>query len=283
MEVYNRKGILRLLLGAFRRKAGATLEKEGLGLPKGRSRALFAAGLALVMVTGLPAARAGSAPVIEPEAAQTLKAVLDRIAGASSFTYRAEVTSDTALPSGQKIQFSGTLEVAVRRPDAFWSSFDGEQRTIRSWYDGKTFTLLDNGKNVYACWPSPGKLDDLLRAMKDDLGFSLPLSPLLRESVSTKALARVNSGFTVGRSLVGGVPCRHLAFRGEKTDWQVWVTEDGEPVLKRIVITYKQEDAAPQYAATFLAWDFAPRLTDDAFRFTPPQGAIQCEFEQIKP
>jgi hypothetical protein len=252
-------------------------------LPAGRIGALLAGCCAFAVAAAVSAARADTAPAIEPEAAQTLKGALDRIAGADSFTYRAEVTNDTALPSGQKIQFSGTLEVAVRRPDGLRVSIDGEQRTSRSWYDGKTFTLLNVGKNVYARWPAPAKLDELIGAMKDILGFTPPLTPLLRESVATTALSKVKSGFTVGRSVIAGVPCRHLAFRGERTDWQFWVAEEGEPALKRIVITYKQEPSAPQYAATFLSWDFAPRLADDIFRFAPPQGAIQCEFEQLKP
>jgi hypothetical protein len=252
-------------------------------LPRGRAGSFLVAGLAIVVVAGLGTARADSAPEIEPEAAQTLKAALDRIAVAASFTYRAEVTSDVPLPSGQKILLSGTLEVAVRRPDGFWSSFDGEQRTSRTWYDGKTFTLLNNGKNVYACWPAPGTIDELFARMKDELGFRPPLSHLLRASVSTTALAAAKSGFTVGRSVIGGVPCRHLAFQGEKTDWQVWVSESGEPTLKRVVITHKLEAGSPQFAATFLAWDFAPQLSDATFHFTPPQGAIQCEFEQLKP
>lgn len=240
---------------------------------------LLAAGL--VLAAGVRAAAAEVKPLVEPEAAQTLKAALERIAGAASFAYRAEVTNDTPLPSGQKLQFSGTLEVAVRRPNGLRSAFDGEQRTTRSWYDGRTFTLLNVGKNVYARWPAPQKLDDLLGAMNDTIGFTPPLSPLLREGVATTVLAKVTSGFTVGRSLVGGVPCRHLAFRGERTDWQVWVSEEGEPVLKRIVITYNQEPSAPQFAATFLAWDFAPRLADDVFGFTPPPGAVQGEFEPM--
>jgi hypothetical protein len=239
-------------------------------------------GLALAAVTGIPEARAAEQPAIEPEAARIIKAALERIAGAQSLTFRAEVTKDSSLPSGQKLQFPGKLEVAVRRPNGFWNTFEGEQRTTRSWYDGKTFTLLNSGKNVYACWPAPEKLDDLFGSMRDTLGFTPPLAPLLRDDIAATALAKVTSGFVVGRGVIGETPCRHLAFRGEKTDWQVWVSEDGEPVIKRIVITYKLEPAAPQYAATFLTWDFAPRLSAADFVFTPPQGAVQCEFEKIQ-
>lgn len=243
-------------------------------------------GLLIAALLVLPADSRGAASEatlsIEPEAAQTLKSALERIEGARSFTYRAEITNETPLPSGQKIQFAGTLEVAVRRPNGLWSSFDGDQRSTRSWYDGKTFTLLNIGKNVYARWPAPQELEALIGAMKDTIGFTPPLSPLLREGVTTNALTNVTSGFTVGRTVIDAVPCRHLAFRGERTDWQVWVSETGEPVLKRIVIAYREEPTAPQYAATFLAWDFAPRLPDSVFGFTPPPGAIQGEFETVK-
>jgi len=256
------------------------LSTEVLMIRKKMFPVLVAAGLAFAL--GVQLARAEGITPIDPEAARTLKTALDRIAGAKSFTFRAEISNDAPLPSGQKIEFSGTIEVAVRRPDGFWSAFDGEQRSTRSWFDGKTFTLLNNGKNVYASWPAPGKLDDLLDEMKEKLGFKPPLSPLLRETVSTTVLAKVTSGFAVGRGLIAGVPCRHLAFRGEKTDWQVWVSEDQEPVLKRLVITFKQEPGAPHYAATFIAWDFKPRLGDNVFAFTPPQGAVQCEFEKVQ-
>ncbi len=251
-------------------------------LRKGMMRTLLAVGLALVAVTSLSEVRAQEPPAIEPEAARILKAALERIGGAKSFTFRAEVTSDVPLPGGQKLQFPGVLEVAVRRPDGFWNMFEGEQRTVRSWYDGKNFTLLNSGKNVYACWPAPERLDDLFGSMRDKLGFTPPLAPLLRENLAATALEKVTAGSIVGRGVIAGTPCRHLAFRGAKTDWQVWVAEQGEPLIKRIIITYKLEAAAPQYAATFLSWDFAPSLSDAIFAFTPPAGAVQCEFEPVK-
>jgi len=244
--------------------------------------ALLAVGLALATATGTSAVRAQEKPALEPEAARIFTAALARIGAAKSFTFRAEVIGDSTLPSGQKVQFPGTLEVALRRPNGLWNLFEGEQRTERSWYDGKSFTLLNGGKNVYACWPAPEKLDDLFGSMKEKLGFIPPLAPLLRENVATRAMEKVTSGFIVGRSVIGDTKCRHLAFRGGKTDWQVWISEHGEPVIKRIVITYKLEPGAPQYVATFLTWDFAPRLSDAVFAFTPPEGAVQCEFEPVQ-
>ena len=247
----------------------------------------FAACLATLAVPGaqqaLTAELQPGAPAasIEPEAAKLLQAALERIAAAKSLSFVAEVASDAALPSGQRVQYTGRIETTIRRPDGLRVSFDGEQRSTRSWYDGKTYTLLDVGQNVYACWPGPARLEDLLDTMKERLGFTPPLSLLLHEDVAARAFSKVRRGFTVGPATLGGVAVQHLAFTGEKTDWQLWVTEGPEPVIRRIVLSFKEEGAR-QFTASFLAWDFGPRLGDDLFTFAPPAGATQCDFQLMK-
>ena len=54
---------------------------------------------------------------IEPRVDELLRDVSDYIAAAESFSFHAEITYDDVLFSGQKIEYGGTLEVAVRRPD----------------------------------------------------------------------------------------------------------------------------------------------------------------------
>jgi len=238
--------------------------------------------LAIMGATPRQTARAEEKPSIEPAARQLLTAALERVAGARSFSFRAEIANDIALPSETKIQFAGTLEMAVRRPNHLFSSFDGEQRSTRIWYDGTTLTMLKVAENVYACWPAPGRLEDLFDAMKDKLGFTPPLSPLLKESVVAHAFDWVRTGSVVGPATIGGTPCQHLVLRGQNADWQLWVTEGPSPLIKRVVITRK-EPGAPQYAATFLEWNFEAALPDAAFTFVPPKGTAQCEFQPVKP
>jgi hypothetical protein len=239
---------------------------------------LAAALLTLPQADGAGGARAAEGPSIEPQAAATLRSALDKIAAAKSFSFRAEVLNDSPLPSGEKIQFPGVLDVAVRRPDRLRVRLDGEQRASHSWYDGKTFSLLSPEANTFASCPGPERLDDLFTQLRENYGFTPPLAILLREDVAERTFARVRTGHTVGRGVVGGVDCTHLAFRGENVDWQVWVAAEGAPLIKRVVITWKNEPGAPQFIATFLAWDFDARLDDAEFAFTPPKDAVQCEF-----
>ncbi|HEY6000945.1 MAG TPA: DUF2092 domain-containing protein [bacterium] len=214
----------------------------------------------------------------DPVAYRLLRSALDRLSSAKAFSFVAEVTSDTTLPSGQRVQFTGRIETELRRPDRLRVSYDGEQRSTRSWYDGKSFTLLDVGTNVYACYPSAASLEDFLGGMRDKLGFTPPLALLLREDPAKRAFARIRRGFAVGSATMGGTTVEHLAFSGDKSDWQFWIEGGLQPTIKRIVVSFREQPATPEFSATFLSWDFSPNLGDDLFTFAPPAGATQCDF-----
>src|SRR5512134_2562980 len=171
--------------------------------------------IALLTLGGTSAAPAAEAPSIEPRAAEILKAALARVAGAGSLTLLAEMTDETTLPSGEKLQYPATLEIFLRRPDRLRYKLDGERRRVGGWYDGKAFTLLDAGKNVCATTPAPPGLAALFDGLKRQYGFRPPLAVLLREDGADAALKGVVAGFHVGLGKVGGDLCHHLAFRQE--------------------------------------------------------------------
>ncbi len=241
-------------------------------------------GVALAAALGLlSAARAVGAEriPIEPRAESLLKAALGRIAAAQNISFRAEVANDKPLPSGARIQYSGVISVLARRPNGLRITFDGEQRRTQSWYDGKTFTLLSTDGNAYASCAAPDRLEALFPTLRDKLGFVPPLSMLLRENLVQESLERARTGYVVGRAMIRGVATEHLAFRGERVDWQLWVAAEGEPLIRRLVITYREEGGIPQYAADFTEWDFNARLADADFAFSPPAGAVFCEFQPL--
>jgi hypothetical protein len=64
----------------------------------------------------------------------------------------------------------------------------------------------------------------------------------------------------------------HIACRGETTDAQLWIPRDGDPLPRRIVITYRLAPGQPQFAADLGGWNLAPDVPDSLFGFTPPTG-----------
>src|SRR5690242_11324554 len=65
------------------------------------------------------------APVVAPQAEQLLKQVSAYIGSADQFTFRADVTFDHVLPSGQKLQYGAREDVAVHRPNRVYVEWRG--------------------------------------------------------------------------------------------------------------------------------------------------------------
>ena len=61
--------------------------------------------------------RVGDAAVIEAEADAALRAMCATLAGAKSFSFRAESSIDEILDYGQIVQYSASRKVQIRRPD----------------------------------------------------------------------------------------------------------------------------------------------------------------------
>ncbi len=127
------------------------------------------------------AARAAERSSIEPRAVRILKAAMGTISAAKSYMFRGEMTTEGALPGGQRLEYAGTVQGAVRRPDHAWIKVETEDGRRSDWYDGKTFTHLDLAANAYASWPAPPTINELFDKMKEKLGFLPPMAPLMRQ------------------------------------------------------------------------------------------------------
>jgi hypothetical protein len=106
----------------------------------------------------------------------------------------------------------------------------------------------------------------------------LPLAELLSSQFAKILQEKVRAAAYVEPSQIAGVPCDHLALRGDETDLQLWVAQGAQPLPRRLVITYKREDGRPQFWAQFSEWNLAPEVPDALFVFTPPAGAAKIVF-----
>jgi hypothetical protein len=169
-------------------------------------------------------------------------------------------------------------DVAVRKPDRLFSHSQGDSGNKRFWYDGKQFTLLDEGHHVYASEKAPASIDGTLDYLIQQLKFTPPLSDLLY--ADPHAVLRQNTlfGFHVGLTEVEGARCHHLAFVEKNVDWQIWIDDGKLRVPRKLLITYKTLPGAPQFIATLSDWDFSTRLADPVFVPELPPNAVKIEF-----
>jgi hypothetical protein len=146
------------------------------------------------------------------------------------------------------------------------------------YYDGQELSLHNPSEGLYARVAAPENLEAMLDFARETLDIVAPAGDLIYADAYDILMDGVESGFVVGKSLVAGVPCHHLAFRGAGTDWQIWIQEGGEPLPRKLVITTRELPSAPQFSVVMTEWDLDPAFDDAEFRFTPPAGAREIEF-----
>lgn len=214
---------------------------------------------------------------IDEEALVILKKATDYITGLKHFTIKVLDTKDVVQASGQKIQFTSTIEVAVRRPNQLFGSWVRDDGTIRQFlYNGKTVTIYEDAENVFGQIQAPDTIDKMFDYVETVMDSSQPLADLLDNDLSYLATLPL-SGSYIGVCYLDGIGCDHLAFRGETVDWQLWIDRGEKPLIQKMVITYRHLSGEPQYTARLIDWNIQPNISDDLFEFSPPEGARQIK------
>jgi hypothetical protein len=190
-----------------------------------------------------------------------------------------DIGYDVVQDSGEKIEFGETRTIVMRRPDHLridTVNRDGSRRGFV--FDGKEIAVFDVEDKVYATATQPGSTDEAIDYFVNELGMRMPLSELLSPKLPARLQTLVQAARDVGQETIAGELCDHIAVRGLRTDWQVWVTR-GDPLqLRRLVITYRRSEGQPQFWAQFHTWNFAPDVSDTRFVFQPEPGAVKIPF-----
>jgi hypothetical protein len=237
------------------------------------SRRCAIAGLAMLSV----AAQAQSAG-IAPEATRILKASTDFLASQQQFSADTRNTLEIVLKSGQKIEFNSTARQSVQRPNKLRAERTGDLVEQVFVYDGKTLTLYEPQDKVYAQVAAPGTLEEMLDFARTRLDIVAPVSDLVYKDAYKILMDGVTDGIVVGKAVIEGVRCDHLAFRAQQVDWQIWIQEGAQPLPRKIVITTLDLPNAPQFAVTVTRWNLKPVFDAQTFKFTQHAGVKKIDF-----
>jgi hypothetical protein len=230
----------------------------------------------LAPVWSAEAPKKAKAPDIEPKAGEVLQQMCDYLKNLQQFSVQAEITEDVLLTSGQRIQYGRSVEASVRRPDRLRAESVGDTDNRELVYDGKTITLMDRTKNLYATIPAPPEIDAALEHGAQAFNLRAPLADLIYTKAYENLTAGVISGFYVGQSKVQGVPCHHLAFKQKDIDWQIWIEDSPTPLPRKFLITDKTAQGL-QFSAVFTKWNTSPQFEDSLFAFVAPEKAEKID------
>ncbi len=226
---------------------------------------------------------AGPAPTTAVESAVDPSELLGRmaqtLAQAQRFSVAVLASYDVLQQTGQKITFDEQRSIVVSRPDTIrMESLSGDGRKRLLLFDGTSITVSDPRENVYGRVDMSGTIDQAVRHLVSALNVRVPLALMLVTSLPQELQQRVESLDYVERDVLSDVPTHHLAGRTTDVDFEIWIAAEGQTVPRRLAITYKHEESAPQYRAEFSDWNFDPQITPTLATFEPPPGAQRIPF-----
>ena len=240
----------------------------------------FLATLAIFLIFAL-----GVAPVKAESPAGDAKVILKAMSDyvGSQKTIELSFDSDIEVITSQleKIQFTNSGEALLSRPDKLRVHRVGGYADVALYFDGKTASVFGKHINGYVQFNAAGSVDQLLEALRLGHGIALPGADLLLSNSYEVLVADVKEAKYMGRGVVDGRECEHLAFRNFDTDWQLWVEVGKHPIPRKLVITSKTMNSAPQYTLRVKSWKTDVQPAPNAFAFVPPVGAKQLGPEAL--
>ncbi|MBP8080808.1 MAG: DUF2092 domain-containing protein [Arenimonas sp.] len=207
------------------------------------------------------------------DAKDVLKSMSDYMASQQTIELSFDSDIEIITPELEKIQFTNSGEAQLSRPDKLRAHRVGGYSDVELFFDGKSVTIFGRSINGYATFDAVGTVDQLIAALRAGHGVALPGADLLVSNSYEVLVAGVIEAKYMGRGVIDGIECEHLAFRNSETDWQLWVQVGKSPIPRKMVISSKTVNSAPQYTLRVKSWKTGGKLAAETFTFVPPAGA----------
>ena len=223
---------------------------------------------------------AAPAPVaaVDPKADAILKQMGAALKDAASVSFSAHAIVDQVLTDGRKVQYARNQKVLLRRPDKLAADVIGDNEELQFRYDGKQVALYNPRTKSWGAAAAPASIDQTLDLLAQKYGMVMPLADLAFSDPYQCLIENVRRGEYLGLGYVFDTQCHHLAFRQATVDWQIWIETGERPLPRKVVITFKDSPAHPQYTAFLSDWNLSAKVDESAFTLKPPQDAKKVEF-----
>jgi hypothetical protein len=268
----NGVSVVKSLADSIVTEAGMTREPTGL-----RRNGGLVCG-ALLSFTIMMSGHAGAQT---SDAERILKAMSDYLTSQKAMMMSFDSDIEVITPDLQKIQFASSGKLLLSRPDRVRFSRTGGYADIDVTFDGKTLTVYGKNLQSYAQFESPGTVDQIIGRLRDEHNVGAPGADFLLSSVYDELIEDVVEAKYIGRGVIDGIECEHLAFRNADTDWQIWIELGARPVPRKYVITSKAVTGGPQYTLRIKEWTSNVAILPESFEFQPPEGAKRLSLEAM--
>ncbi len=237
--------------------------------------------MAAILAASLSCATAEQVPVEQVVVdGMTERVLLDACAylrSAERFSAQFDTSFDDVLLDGTVVQYSRGSAVTLARPDRLRIDVEGDRGERSIYYDGKSMTVYRPESGVYAAVEAPSTLDATLD-LAVEKGISVPIDDLLYAQPCAALGERLRSGIYAGLHYLAGDWYHHLLLETDALDMQLWVAQGETPLIRKVLMIYRERPGAPRHTTLISDWDFDPETDDAMFQFDPPEAARQVVF-----
>jgi hypothetical protein len=228
-----------------------------------------------------PAGTTAKTNEVDPASIQALKDMGKELQSLQRFQVSTELTGERVLADGQKLQHEASASMDVDRPNRIRAHMWSARTDRELYYDGKTVALYTPDQKYYSTVAFTGPLSELVEQLEDRYSIEIPLSDLFLWGTADAPTDKIESAMNAGQDFIDDDLCDHYAFRQGTVDWQIWISADGKPLPRKLVITNRADDARPQ-SVSLIDWDLKPSFNESIFSFKPPAGSKPAEIAPRK-
>ena len=218
-------------------------------------------------------------PDIDPAAVPILHAMADALRSAKTLSFRTESWTDEEVDDGVHASVGAESRVLLRQPDGLFVDRIGEKGHRVARYDGKTFSICDPERKVWARIDAPATVEATLDMLEERFGIVVPLADLFVGDPYEAYTSKAQSIVDLGVRPVKGVSCHHISLSNDWLAWQIWIPVEGPPLPRRVEIRYLDEPGAPRFTAFLDDWKVDVAVSAEDFAFVPPEGSQEIEIK----
>jgi hypothetical protein len=237
--------------------------------------ALFLIAIISISSFGKAAAQQSAAPKndrIDPLALDILRATMDSIHNAKTFSFQAMVAKEQLGSNDQIVTMFRRSDVTVSRPNRMRMHVLAEGQNIDLYYNSGQATLFAPDKKLFTSMTAGDTLDKVVDAL-EAREIEVPLSPLLRSDPYKTMTDGLEGAAAVGRMMIEGRTFHHLVFTEKNAEWQIWVEAGAKPTPRRVQIVYTSMPRQPRVTIDFSNWNLDATPAADFFTFHKPADA----------
>ncbi len=193
-----------------------------------------------------------------------LTAMSDKLKSAQAVTFSTTETVERVRRNNEKVKHNVNRQLALRRPDRLWFKTTGD-RDLEGFYDGKKVTLVSHKEKVFGQFGAPPTLDETADVITSKYGIPLPVADLLTLDPQGSYVSAETTGGWDRKETIDGVDCNVLAYQHPNVDFSIWIPSSGDPLPKKLDITYKARRGQPKSTILLKDWNLSPQVTDATF------------------